>query len=230
MKALIIAAGESERWQNFLGVPKHLVTLCGERLIDRTVRLLRENGVTDIRIVVRDTIDTRYKVPGARVVNASQDYLEYDVDKVRSSQHLWGEDGTLVLWGDVFFTDEAMKTICENRDEFQLFCRFTGSSITGKPWGEPFAMRIMPSVYDKMKSVLNDLAVQHKEGLIKRSGGWEIYREFQGANWKWPKDSGNATVIDDWTDDFDFPNDWELWCWNWAKADPVERPTSRAKG
>jgi len=41
---------------------------------------------------------------------------------------------------------------------------------------------------------------------------------------------GHATVIDDWTDDFDFPGDWEMWCWRWAKTDPAARPPHLGRG
>ena len=38
MKILILADGEGKRWGNYKGVPKHLLEIDGERLIDRMIR------------------------------------------------------------------------------------------------------------------------------------------------------------------------------------------------
>jgi len=54
MKVLILCAGDGSRWGNYLGVPKQLVTINGETLLDRTIRLLRENQIADITIVSND--------------------------------------------------------------------------------------------------------------------------------------------------------------------------------
>lgn len=53
----IITAGGNPRgqryWKNHLGRPKHLIQMPpgGETLLQRSVRLLRENGVEDVLIV-----------------------------------------------------------------------------------------------------------------------------------------------------------------------------------
>ena len=62
MNYYILANGEGKRWGNYKGVPKHLIEIDGETLIDRTVRLLAkyrrkgediiislENGVSSVK-------------------------------------------------------------------------------------------------------------------------------------------------------------------------------------
>lgn len=57
MRYIIMAAGKGTRWNNHLGVPKHLVKINGETLLGRTTRLLKEN---DINNYVITTSDSRY--------------------------------------------------------------------------------------------------------------------------------------------------------------------------
>ena len=52
-RAIIMAAGIGKRMQPLtLEVPKPLVRVRGERMIDTVVRALRENGITEIHVVV----------------------------------------------------------------------------------------------------------------------------------------------------------------------------------
>lgn len=71
--AIIICAGDATRWGNYLGVPKHLIEIEGERLLDRTVRLLRERGITDIFIVVKRP-SKKYRVEGADLFDWTDDF------------------------------------------------------------------------------------------------------------------------------------------------------------
>lgn len=47
MKYIIMADGEGKRWGNYKGVPKHLITVEGETILERTIRLLRGRGIAD---------------------------------------------------------------------------------------------------------------------------------------------------------------------------------------
>src|SRR5690606_32039339 len=65
-----------------------------------------------------------------------------DADKFLSSRTLWNETGrTIVLYGDVYFTAEAMNKIVNSKErDWTLFCRPTPSRVTGHKWGECFAI------------------------------------------------------------------------------------------
>lgn len=53
MKFAIIAAGEGSRLQHEgVALPKPLVPICGEPMIDRLIRIFRKNGATEIVVIV----------------------------------------------------------------------------------------------------------------------------------------------------------------------------------
>ena len=65
-KAIIIAAGQGTRLRPVTDeIPKPLVSVNGVRLIDTTIRALRENGIKDIYIVVGYKKEQFYDVYGA---------------------------------------------------------------------------------------------------------------------------------------------------------------------
>lgn len=221
-RAIIICAGEQKRWQNYLGVPKHLIEVSGETVLARTVRLLKDFGVKDIYIVSKD--DPRYKIEGTNQFVPELNYEENaDADKFLSSRSLWNEEGrTIVLYGDVYFTAEAMNKIVNfSGKEWTLFCRPTPSRITGHKWGECFAVSFYKDSHAQMNFQLHRIAQLYKAGKISRCGGWELYRAMVGR----PDDqirrphvmSTNYEVIDDFTEDFDSPEDWESWIANFKK-------------
>lgn len=215
-RIIIICAGEATRWKSHLGVPKHLIPIAGEPLLHRTVRLLRNLGVKDIQIVSKD--DPRYKIPGSNqfvpVLNPKENA---DADKFLSSRELWNDKGrTIVLYGDVFFSLEAMTAIIRSEEtDWTLFCRPEASRITGHKWGECFAISFYPESHDEMTVQLRRTATLWKTGKISRCGGWELYRAMTGR----PDDkirhphtmTTNFIKIDDFTEDFDSPEDYELW-------------------
>jgi choline kinase len=52
MRYAIIAAGEGSRLrQEGIAVPKPLIMVNGERLIDRLIRIFTENGATEIVVI-----------------------------------------------------------------------------------------------------------------------------------------------------------------------------------
>ena len=52
-RAVIMAAGEGNRMHPLTRkVPKPLISVCGERMIDTVIRALRINGITEIYVVV----------------------------------------------------------------------------------------------------------------------------------------------------------------------------------
>lgn len=208
-RAVIICAGEASRWQNHTGVPKHLALLNGERLIDRTTRLLYERGVTDIHVVTKEynpLYDTLY---GSQSVVTIDYDTNADADKFLSSKHLWNAEGrTLVVYGDVYFTEQAMDTIVGYKtQDWRLFCRPHGSTITGTKWGECFAQSFYPEQHQEHEQALHRIAQLYKDGHIKRCGGWEHYQEMCGVNKGFPRE--RMIVIDDLTDDVDYPEDYE---------------------
>lgn len=215
-KAIIIADGQGTRWNNYLDKPKHLIEIDGERLIDRTVRLLIDNGVKDIYVVGPDE---RYNVEGAELYKATQNPDNGDIDKFMNSGELWNNDGkTIVLYGDVYFTEVAMKSIVEYKEiDFALHCRPFNSIVTGTPYGECFALTFWNQHRGELKSVFRMIKAAHAKGEIDRMGGWEMYKFFMLRRGKYPPGKvnehwlteANLNAINDWTDDFDWPEDYD---------------------
>lgn len=214
--AIVIAGGEAKRWENHLGVPKHLIEIDGETILSRTARLLKENGVSSIYVATKE-YDSRYDVPYATQVVVDIDYENNaDVDKFLSSKHLWNEEGrTLVVYGDCYFTEEAIHTVINYpAREWTLFCRPNASSITGTRWGECFVQSFYPEHIEEHERSLHRVAELQKSGELKSGGGWHHYRVMEGLPPKKHAMRNRYVEIDDWTDDFDFPSDYEQWMKN----------------
>ena len=116
-----------------------MIEVDGEPIIHRTVRLLRDAGVKDIYVVGRDQT---YKVPGSKLYVPTFTEAFHDADKFLSSRDLWiqTEGKTLVIYGDVYFTEDAIQQIVHCRHiDWLLFARPFASRLTGKGFGECFA-------------------------------------------------------------------------------------------
>ncbi len=103
-RIIIAAAGEGIRWNNFRNTPKHLAIVEGERLIDRVYKQFSDFS-NDVVIISKDQ---RYKVGNAKI-EAPLEGEWLDFGKIYSSNHLWSENRTIIVFGDVYFTDEAIQ-------------------------------------------------------------------------------------------------------------------------
>lgn len=221
-RAIIIAAGEGTRWGNHLGVPKHFIEVDGEPILARTVRLLNEHGVTDVNVVGPD--DERYRIDGATlyVPELQQDCNQNcGADKFLSSKDLWLNEGrTIVLYGDCYFTDQAVNTITgyAHRD-WLLFARPHGSHITGCPWGECFAQSFFDGQIGEHLRTLERAVHLHHNQKIWHPSGWQHYRAMMGlpVDW-WDRQcwGDRLVLIDDFTEDFDSPDDYDTFMARWT--------------
>jgi hypothetical protein len=208
--AILIAAGPGERWGYHLGMPKHFVPVDGEPILQRAVRLIGRH-CKDIWVV---GVDDRYKIEGSQLFIPDLEPANFGADKFLSSRELWNTNGrTIVFFGDVYFTEEAMSTILSfDEREWTVFGRFGPSALTGTPWGELFAQSFWPEHIDEHLSALVRLARLCGEGTVKRGQGWEHYRLMNGATedaLHLHRELGHFVEIDDWTDDFDYPDDYD---------------------
>lgn len=206
MRVIIAAAGEGERWNNFRNTPKHLMNIEGEILLHRIYNQFIKY-TDDIIVIGRDD---RYKVGTARLeMPLPGDWLDFG--KIYSSNHLWSDTRTIIVFGDVYFTDEAVEKIVSNQGEFKFFMRKGPSKFTGKGHKEIFAFAFSGGMNEKIKQYINEL-VELKQG---GAGAWRLYLHMHGI-----KDTRNYDAcfktsgfieINDWTDDFDKPADILKW-------------------
>lgn len=223
--AIVIAAGDGTRWGNHTGVPKHLAPFHGEPLITRTVKQALAIADTVFPVVPED--DDRYYdaislVDAAerrrvRPVNPLHDDRWGGVAKFMSSRDLWADPGwTAVLYGDVYFTPDAVMRVAEvaidgSPGDWRLVSRLGPSRLTGTRWGECFAQVFHHGAIDRHLAALRACMAMEASGQLKRTGGWEHYRVVAGGDPRAHRDYGMRVEVDDWTEDFDFPDDYDQW-------------------
>lgn len=213
MRAIVIADGTGSRWNNHLGIPKHLVEVDDEAIIHRTQRLFATAGC-EVLVVGSDP---RYATPYGRLVDALHEHARWlDADKFMSSAHHWHPtDRTIVVYGDVYFSEAAVATIVRHAaPDWTLFGRFGASRATGGRHAEIFAVSFHPEQQAEMLRALTHVAELARGKIIDRCGGWELYRAMNGlvgrqCRHRSPQPLlGRHVVIDDWTEDFDAPADY----------------------
>jgi MobA-like NTP transferase domain len=215
MRVVIMAAGDGLRWKNYLGAPKHLAPVDGIPLLHRTITLLHKAGIEDIHVTVREP-GALGRIEGAHEYHPTDS--EYEIDRIWGARAL--VDGTATfIYGDAYYTAEAIQTITTNADEFHFFGRSKPSR--SKPFGKIFGIRVNDFVLSNVKQA-RDL---YREGKLCRCIGWEVYglctnTPRLGAGKKYffsEKDDTSAhfTEITDRTEDFNEPFELERWidCW-----------------
>lgn len=187
MKYIIMAGGNYTKFET----PKQLLKVCGEVIIERTIRLLRKNGITDIAISTN---------------NPAFDYI--DVEKLRDKENqfeYWGKEETkksnkswlrayypinepvCYLHGDVYFSDEAIKTIVDTRvKDTMFFCTYDKQDGPKDPRSsggrEPLAYKV--GNYKLFRNAVDDLLRMIDNGKFKRFPpcSWNVYRYLNGLD------------------------------------------------
>ena len=218
---IIACSGEEKRWGNYLGCPKHLIKIDGERLLDRTVRLIKNKDESQILIMA---YTDEYLVDGTDLYVPQRSIADHQrYPAIYGSREIWNKNGqTILLYGDVYFTEDAIATIVEdkNNGDIKFYGRENNSQITGKGYGELFAIRFSNQIHEKILTVLNKLKIKKDKGEIQRFCYWEFYRSWHNIPLTTHAIKGNFVTIDDRTDDFDFPGDYD----RWIRCSPKDKP------
>lgn len=209
MRVIIAAAGEGRRWADYLGVPKHIVrTAAGETLLVRTLAQAKRIS-DDVHVVVPD--DPRYMIAPRRSRKVTWHEVPRHHNEYEHTRALWSQTGrTVLLLGDVYFTDAAVDTIAAGSPSaYRVFGRYRASRVTGTPYGEIFAASWGPARHAQMDAHLAEVARLRESGECTRPPGWVLLRLWQRTPVRrhvvkppiWAE-------IDDWTDDLDTPADY----------------------
>ena len=190
MKYIIMADGKGTRWNNYHNIPKHLIEIDGETLLARTVRLLREN---DARAdIVITSHDPRYEVPGARRYEPQNNHLEID----RFTEELIADD-VCFLYGDTFYSESVIQKIADTPAEKLLFFGNERSIVAIKVAdGALFRQHV-----DRVRALF--LA-----GKIEKCIGWQVYQSFEGVPFGEKTIAADYILIQDGTEDFNSPADY----------------------
>jgi hypothetical protein len=203
MRVIVLAAGAGDRWGNYRGTAKHFLNVEGEVLIERTIRQFSK--YTDDILVVGSGQEYSFSNTSLFVPAVTDtDALLGDMLKFYSSMHLWSDVRTVLVFGDVYFTDDAVSQIMSSDLNFTFLLR---SNSQGQAGGrrEVFALSFKGS----MNQVISDNVLKHiKFRSAPRAGGWFLYKSLVRPNYI---HNNNHIDIDDWTTDFDYPEDIIVW-------------------
>ena len=223
MKYIIMCGGNYNEFET----PKQLLKVNGESLVERTIRLLRENGVKDIYISSNNPVFDNFGVE--RLVHEN-DFECYGEDENKKSSKCWlnayypTDEPACYLHGDVYFSDEAIKIIVNTPvKETMFFCTYDWTdgekdkrNYKGR---EPFAYKVENQ--EKFRNAINKILNMVDNGYFKNGLPpivWHLYRYLNGYDIKpdakeWTdvnnifQSKGDYIVINDYTTDIDHPED-----------------------
>lgn len=235
----LLMAGEASRWENYRGVDKHFAPVhdFGPTIlstVDKFNAYKPESSELSIKAVVKVKSKQKFKQLTDRGVELLKAQLspEYgDADKILSSSSSWASSDavSVLVWADSWLTDTCVKRIYDAAlsGEWTQICRFGANDFTGAVGGENFAVVLPPNSKEDYLAAAQRCGELYKNGIIDRSGGWEIYRAMHGL----PDDEilvrldsegsvsnpnlGNSTEVIDGSEDFDTPKDWDEWHYRW---------------
>lgn len=194
MKYIIMAGGTYGKY------PKQLLKVMGERIIERTIRLLRAYGVKDIAISTNNPIFYCTNVP----------ILKHDNDFVYGKNtHSWlkafypTNEPSCYIFGDVYFSEDAIRQIVQTETEsIQFFASAPPfSDRYTKTWAEPFAFKVMdPELFFQK---IEECHKYDLEGRFHREAvSWELWQVIKGTPLD-VIDYTNYVAINDYTCDID---------------------------
>ena len=195
MKYILMCGG------NYGSTPKQLLEIMGEKIICRTIRLLRAYGVEDIAISSNNPMFEGLGVP---VLTHDNDYVYGHEENHRWLKAFYPmTEPVCYVFGDVYFSEDAIRQIVQTDvKSIQFFASappFAPNYI--KIWGEPFAFKVMDTELFFKK--VEECHRYDLEGRFNREAvSWELWQVIKGT----PLNAinyGNYHAINDYTCDID---------------------------
>ena len=192
-KIIIMADGHGIRWNNYKNIPKHLAEVEGEYLIGRTVRLIHR--ILPSMDIIITSHDPRYDFPGSRRHEPRNNNSEID----RFTEELI-EDNICFLYGDTFYTEDALQLILDTPVDDILFFGNRKSIV---------AVKIKNAIlFNQHCKRVKQLYLSKK---LKKCTGWQVYQSFTQQLYGKEIDlSNNFVFVDDQTTDINTPEEYEL--------------------
>ena len=203
MKYVIMCGGNYENFKT----PKHLTEIRGERIVDRTIRLLKENGIEDIVITSNNPIFDTCGVP--RISDEKNDFSQKKSWVITNGCWLDGfyhfNEPCCYMFGDVCFSDAAIKTIINTETADILLFGSNTKSDKGylvKTWYEPFAFKVID--YELFYKKIEDTRALNDAHKLKRPpSAWELYRCIFNLDVNSRDFEEHYVTINDFTTDID---------------------------
>lgn len=221
MKYIIMCGGDYE-------FSKPLTKINNETLVERTARLLKENGITDIAI---STNNPEYQNLGIPILHHQNKYNHNNYEQeCTNSDYIWlnsyypTKEECCYLHGDVYFSEAAIKKIIETPVEDTLFiCTFDETDGERNKYNrkgrEPFGYKVKNQ--EAFQYAIKKIKQMVDRGKFKghiTPIAWHVYRFLNGLDVK-PEateytqinnifqDDGDYIIINDETVDIDTQND-----------------------
>ncbi len=174
MLVIIMAGGHYDHFEKH----KALSVINGEPLVERTIRLLKENNVKDIYISSNSDEFNKY----GKVIHHENTFnyengimTGYWVDAYYPT-----EKPTIYLHGDVYYTEEAIKKILNlNPSVNTMIGNQYALNKEHKKVGEPFGWIIINQ--KSFRNAINECKRLQDEGKTERMPiSWELYQVLNG--------------------------------------------------
>ena len=200
---VIMCGGHYARWEK----PRQLLPVFDEPIVARTIRLLKNEGVTDIRISAQDKRFERFGVPVIHHVNSMK------VSGGEVTEGAWVDafcpmdEPACYIMGDVVFSQQAISTIVRQETESIHFFASAPpfSKHYFKPWAEPFAFKVQDQ--KRFRAAIDFVRANVKTGIFWRHPiAWELWQVIRGRDVR-QIDYDSYCAINDWTTDIDKPED-----------------------
>lgn len=215
---LVNAAGAGLRWAGHLGVAcKALIPAAGEPLLARTMRLVhrRTPGASLSVVATEPALAPLLEPYGARLVAPEPSPRPAELDQLTSGKTAWSADGrTWLLAGDVYFTESAICQIFASTHwDVQWYGRPRPGRMTGKPYGELFGVSFDRAGGARLLWHCGRVRDEHCSGNCPAATPWQVLCSMlhmplgTQARPRHP----SLVEIDDATESFDYPHDYERW-------------------
>lgn len=206
MMYILMCGGDYDKFDT----PKQLYKVNGERIVDRTIRLLKEYGIDKVYISSNNPLfDT---CDAIRLENKKNTYrlTKYGNKGNWLDAYYPVEEPVCYLYGDVYYSENAIETIVNHKSNKNiLFGSEAAKNVFHQNWGEPFAFKV--NDYKTFFQGIKDVLVLKEKGLINREPvSWELYRYLNGLDINIQRVLDDTyVVIEDGTIDIDSPDDIE---------------------
>ena len=202
MKYIIMCGGSYPAWDE----PRQLLKVKGERIVERTIRLLKAAGVYDGDIYI-SSHDRRFAAYAPVLVH-DNDYVGYSKDGGYWVDAFYPtQEPACYIMGDVVFSPEAIMTIVDKEtDRVDFFASSPPFDYRyAKRWAEPFAFKVVDQVY--FRQCIREVKRFQDEGRFRRMPiAWELWQVVAGTQLNCIM-YHNYTIINDYTCDVDTPDD-----------------------
>lgn len=205
MQYIIMCGGTYKLWEE----PRHFTMINGEKLIERTIRQLREHGIRNEQIAISSN-DDRFAEFGVKLLKHENSYVANGVGNTTGH---WCDcfymtsAPTCYLFGDVVFSDIAISTIINTGTyDIEFFASAPPfSDKYCKEYAEPFALKVFNQQH--FHRAIRTVKVYTEENQFARKPiMWEVWQVIKNTPLNCINFS-NYTAINDYTCDIDAPED-----------------------